>query len=122
MGADWKVGIGLIASFAAREVFNSTLSIIYSVEDGDDDDENITRLRDRLAEEKRPDGTPMYTPALCFALMVFFVFAMQCLSTVAVVRRETHGWKWPLFQLAYMTGTGYLLAIAVFQIGRLLGA
>jgi ferrous iron transport protein B len=122
MGADWKVGIGLIYSFAAREVFNTSLSIIYSVESSDDDDENITRLRDRLVEERWPDGRPVFTPALCFSLMVFFVFAMQCLSTVAVVRRETRGWKWPLFQLAYMTGTGYLLAVAVFQIGRLLGA
>jgi ferrous iron transport protein B len=122
MGADWKIGIGLIASFAAREVFNTTLGIIYSVESTDDDDENVLLLRDRLAEERHPDGTRVYTPALCFALMVFFVFAMQCLSTIAVVRRETHGWKWPLFQLAYMTGTGYLLAIAVYQIGHLLGA
>ncbi len=122
MGADWKVGIGLIASFAAREVFNSTMGIIYSVEDADDEDENMTRLRDRLAEEKHADGTPVYTPALCFSLMVFFVFAMQCLSTIAVVRRETHGWKWPLFQLVYMTGTGYVLAVAVFQITRLFGS
>jgi ferrous iron transport protein B len=112
----------LIYSFAAREVFNTSLSIIYSVESSDDDEENITRLRDRLVEERWPDGRPVFTPALCFSLMVFFVFAMQCLSTVAVVRRETRGWKWPLFQLAYMTGTGYLLAVAVFQIGRLLGA
>ena len=122
MGADWKIGIGLIASFAAREVFNSTLGIIYSVEEGDDDDENITRLRDRLAREKHPDGSPVYTPARCFSLMIFFVFAMQCLSTVAVVRRETQGWKWPIFQLVYMTGTGYLLAIAVYQSARLFGA
>jgi ferrous iron transport protein B len=116
MGADWKIGIGLIYSFAAREVFNTSLSIIYSVESGDED---IMALRDRLAEEKRPDGTRVFTPALCFSLMIFFVFAMQCLSTVAIVRRETQSWKWPLFQLAYMTGTGYILAIAVFQISRL---
>ncbi len=119
MGADWKIGIGLIASFAAREVFNTSMSVIYSVEEGDDDDTNILRLRDRLAAEKRPDGSPVYTPALCFSLMIFFVFAMQCLSTVAVVRRETQTWKWPLFQLAYMTGTGYLLAVAVFQFSLL---
>ena len=119
MGADWKIGIGLIASFAAREVFNTSMSVIYSVEEGDDEDTNILRLRDRLAAEKRTDGSPVYTPALCFSLMIFFVFAMQCLSTVAVVRRETQGWKWPLFQLAYMTGTGYLLAVAIFQFSRL---
>ena len=76
-------------------------------------------LRDRLAAEKRADGSPVYTPGLCFALMIFFVFAMQCLSTVAVVRRETQTWKWPMFQLAYMTGTGYVLAVAVFQLSRL---
>jgi ferrous iron transport protein B len=116
MGADWKIGISLIYSFAAREVFNTSLSVIYSVESGDED---VMALRDRLADEKRPDGTPRYTPALCFALMIFFVFAMQCLSTVAIVRRETQSWKWPLFQLAYMTGTGYLLAVAVFQLSRL---
>ncbi len=119
MGADWKIGIGLIASFAAREVFNTSMSVIYSVEEGDDDDTNILLLRDRLAAEKRPDGSPVYTPGLCFALMIFFVFAMQCLSTVAVVRRETQTWKWPMFQLAYMTGTGYVLAVAVFQLSRL---
>ncbi len=95
------------------------MSVIYSVEEGDDEDTNILRLRDRLAAEKRTDGSPVYTPALCFSLMIFFVFAMQCLSTVAVVRRETQGWKWPLFQLAYMTGTGYLLAVAIFQFSRL---
>ena len=116
MGADWKIGVGLIYSFAAREVFNSSLSIIYSVEGGEED---VMALRDRLAQEKRPDGSPRYTPALCFALMIFFVFAMQCLSTVAIVRRETQSWKWPLFQLACFTGTGYLLAVAVFQISRL---
>ena len=116
MGADWKIGVGLIWSFAAREVFNTSLSVIYSVEGGEED---IMALRDRIVEEKRPDGTPRYTPALCFSLMIFFVFAMQCLSTVAVVRRETQSWKWPIFQLVYMTGTGYILAVAIFQISRL---
>jgi ferrous iron transport protein B len=115
MGADWKIGIGLISSFAAREVFVSTMSVIYNVE-AEDDDDGTRRLRDRLAAERRPDGTPVYTPALCASLMVFFVFAMQCLSTIAVVRRETHSWKWPLFQLAYMTGTAWLLATAAYQL------
>lgn len=119
MGGDWKIGVGLIASFAAREVFVSTMGIIYSVEESDDEDETQLRLRDRLALEKHDDGTPVYTAGLCISLMVFFVFAMQCLSTIAVVRRETQSWKWPLFQLAYMTGTGYILAVAAFQISRL---
>lgn len=122
MGADWKIGIGLIASFAAREVFVSTMSVIYNVEADDDEDTQRVRLRDRLSGEKWPDGRAVYSPALCFSLMIFFVFAMQCLSTIAVVRRETHGWKWPMFQLAYMTGTGYILAVAAFQISRLFGA
>ena len=119
MGGDWKIGVGLIASFAAREVFVSTMGIIYSVEESDDEDETQLRLRDRLALEKHDDGTPVYTAGLCISLMVFFVFAVQCLSTIAVVRRETQSWKWPLFQLAYMTGTGYILAVAAFQISRL---
>lgn len=122
MGADWKIGIGLISSFAAREVFVSTMSVIYNVEAGDDEEGGTMRLRDRLAGERRADGTPVYTPALCVALMVFFVFAMQCLSTIAVVRRETQSWKWPLFQLFYMTGTAWLLATAVYQGMRLLSS
>jgi ferrous iron transport protein B len=123
MGADWKIGVGLVSSFAAREVFVSSMSVIYSVEeqDGDDDDTLRGRLRDRLREEKRPDGSPVYTPALCVSLMIFFVFAMQCLSTIAVVRRETNSWKWALFQLAFMTGTGYLLAVAAWQTAQFLG-
>jgi ferrous iron transport protein B len=123
MGADWKIGIGLFASFAAREVFVSTMKVIYNVEDDDENDANANvKFADRLSTEKWPDGRRVYTPALCFSLMVFFVFAMQCLSTIVVVRRETHSWKWPIFQFVYMTGTGYLLAVAVFQTARLLGA
>ncbi|MGI8604252.1 MAG: ferrous iron transport protein B [Verrucomicrobiales bacterium] len=119
MGADWKVGIGLIGAQAAREVFNSTLSVVYAVQEADDDDP--TPLRERLQREKHPDGTPVFTGPMVIALLIYFVFAMQCLSTVAIVRRETGGWRWPLFQFAYMTGAGYILAVAVFQIGRLLG-
>jgi ferrous iron transport protein B len=117
MGYDWKIGIGLIASFAAREVFVSTMSIIYSVEESD----TIEPLRDRLRSEKRPDGTPVYTARVCLSLMVFYVFAMQCLSTVAVVRRETNSWKWPLFQMAYTTLTACVGALLVYQIGGMLG-
>jgi ferrous iron transport protein B len=121
MGADWKIGIGLVASFAAREVFVSTMSVVYSVEDDEaaDEDASTLKLRDRLKQETWPDGRPVYTIPLCLSMMVFYAFAMQCLSTIAVVRRETQSWKWPLFQLAYMTGTAYLLAVAVYQITRL---
>ena len=124
MGADWKIGIGLVASFAAREVFVSTMSVVYSVEESGEDagaDENATtlKLRDRLKQERWPDGRAVYTVPLCLSMMVFYAFAMQCLSTIAVVRRETQGWKWPLFQLAYMTGTAYILAVLVYQVTRL---
>ena len=117
MGYDWKIGIGLIASFAAREVFVSTMSIIYSVEESDE----IEPLRDRLRSETKADGTPVYTPRVCLSLMIFYVFAMQCLSTVAVVKRETNGWKWPLFQIAYMTIAACVGALLVYQIGGMLG-
>lgn len=118
LGYDWKIGIGLIGSFAAREVFNSTMSVIYAVESEDDD---IQPLRDSLRGERWDDGRPVYTPLVCLSLMIFYVFAMQCVSTLAIVRRETNSWKWPLFQLAYMTGTAYLLCLAVYQTGRAFG-
>lgn len=117
MGCDWKIGIGLIASFAAREVFVNTMSVVYAVESADDED--LQPLRTRMAGEKWPDGSPVYTPLVCLSLMVFYVFAMQCVSTIVIVRRETGGWKWPLIQLGYMTGTAYVLAVAVYQIGRM---
>ena len=118
LGYDWKMGIGLLASFAAREVFVSTMSIVYSVEESDDD---ILPLRDRLLAEMRPDGKPRYTPLVCLSLMVFYVFAMQCMSTVAIVKRETNGWKWPIFQVGYMTATAYIAALLVYQAGTALG-
>ena len=119
LGYDWKIGIGLISSFAAREVFVNTMSVIYAVESGDDDD--VQPLRSRLAEERRPDGRPIYSPLVCLSLMVFYVFAMQCVSTIAIVRRETNSWRWPLFQLGYLTGTAYLLALLVYQVGSWMG-
>lgn len=118
LGYDWKIGIGLISSFAAREVFVNTMSVIYSVESENDD---LMPLRQRLADEKRADGRPVFTPLVCLSLLVFYVFAMQCLSTVAIVRRETGGWKWPLFQLGYMTATAYVMSLLVYQIGSALG-
>ena len=114
MGGDWRVAIGLIGAQGAREVFNSQLGVIYAVEAGAEDE---APLRDRLRAEKHPDGRPVYSLPFCLGLLVYFVFAMQCLSTVAIVRRETGGWKWPLVQFAYMTGSGYLLAVLIYQIG-----
>lgn len=119
LGYDWKIGIGLIGSFAAREVFNSTMSVVYAVES--DDDENLDPLRDKLISERRPDGKPVYSPLVCISLLIFYVFAMQCVSTIAIVKRETGSWKWALLQLGYMTGTAYVLSLLVFQIGTAMG-
>jgi ferrous iron transport protein B len=118
LGYDWKIGIGLISSFAAREVFVNTMSVVYSVES---EDEDLQPLRQRLQGEKWDDGRPVYTPLVCLSLMVFYVFAMQCMSTIAIVRRETGGWKWPMFQLGYMTATAYVMSLLVYQIGRAMG-
>ena len=119
LGYDWKIGIGLIASFAAREVFVGTMAIVYNIE-GDVDEESTT-LRDTMLAERHADGSPVYTPLVCLSIMVFYVLAMQCISTVAVVRRETNSWSWPLFQIAYMTVLAYLGAFAVLHFGQWLG-
>lgn len=122
LGFDWKMGIGLVAAQAAREVFISTLSIIYHVE-GDDKEvkKNSTSLREKLSHETRANGLPVYTPLTCLSLLVFFVLSMQCISTLAVVRRETNSLRWPLFQFCYMTGAAYLASLLVYQGGLLLG-
>lgn len=119
LGYNWKIGIGLIGSFAAREVFVSTLSVVYAVES--DDEEDLAPLRQRLRADTHADGSPIFTPLVCLSLLIFYVFAMQCISTLAIVKRETNTWKWPLFQLGYMTGSAYLLSLAVYQIGTALG-
>lgn len=122
LGFDWKIGIGIVTSFAAREVFVSTMSVVYNVGEIDAGDEaGTSSLVDRLKAERRPDGTPVYTMLTGLTLMVFYVFAMQCVSTIAIVRRETNGWNWPLFQLAYMTALAWVLAWVTYQGGRLLG-
>ena len=114
LGYDWKIGIALITSFAAREVFVGTIATIYSIGSGGEDE---TTIKVRMKEEVNPDtGGPRFTPAVGFSLLVFYTFAMQCMSTLAVVYRETRGWKWPLIQLAYMTVLAYVSALAVYQI------
>jgi ferrous iron transport protein B len=113
LGYDWKIGIALIASFAAREVFVSTIATIYSI--GGDPENDLT-IRQKLNQQIRPNGDKVYNIATAFSLMVFYAFAMQCMSTVAVVYRETKSWKWPLIQTAYMTGLAYLSAFIVYQI------
>ncbi|MBP9733523.1 MAG: ferrous iron transport protein B [Candidatus Omnitrophica bacterium] len=120
LGFDWKIGIGLIASFAAREVLVSTLAVIYNV--GDDADEHSTDLIAALRSEKDPvTGAPKYTPLVAVSLMIFFVLACQCMSTVAVVRRETGGWRWPIFMVTYMTLLAWCGSFAVYQIGLKMG-
>lgn len=118
LGYDWKIGIGLVASFAAREVFVSTMGQIYNIEDADEASEP---LRNQMAAERRADGSVLYSPLVCLSIMVFYVLAMQCISTVAVVKRETNSWKWPLFQIAYMTALAWIGSFVVYQGGRLLG-
>ena len=113
LGYDWKIGVSLITSFAAREVFVGSLATIYAVHD--DGDEN-RRLIDRMRAEKRTDGTPVYSLASGVSLMIFYVFAMQCMATLAVVKRETKSWKWPLIQIAFMGILAYLGAMIAFNV------
>jgi ferrous iron transport protein B len=114
LGYDWKIGIALITSFAAREVFVGTMATLYSV--GDDKDENNATLRQKMAAAVRPDGSKVYNLASGLSLLVFYVLAMQCMSTLAVVKRETKSWKWPLIQLLYMTGLAYIFSFAVYNL------
>lgn len=119
LGFDWKIGVALIASFAAREVLVSTLSIIYNV--GKDENEQSQTLISAVRDARDDTGKIVWTPLTALALMVFFVLAMQCMSTLAIVRRETNSWSWPLFMLAYMTGLAYLGALITYQGGKALG-
>ncbi len=113
LGYDWKIGISLISSFAAREVFVGSLSTIYAVHDEREEKQN---LRETMKNEKRADGTPTYSMASGISLMVFYVFAMQCMSTLAVVKRETQSWKWPIIQLTFMGVLAYSLSYLSFLI------
>ncbi len=112
LGFDWKIGIGLIASFAAREVLVSTMATIYQVQGANE--ESVS-----LKEALQKDDT--FNPLVAWSLLIFFVFACQCMSTVAIVRRETNSWRWPAFLLLYMTGLAYVSSFLVYQGGRLLG-
>lgn len=119
LGFDWKMGVGLVAAFAAREVFVSTMGIVYSVGEGGEDKQQI---QDAMLKDRTPDGRPVWSPLVAASLLVWFVLAMQCISTFAVVRRETGGWRWPVFQLAYMNALAYLGSLVTYQVGiRLLG-
>jgi ferrous iron transport protein B len=114
LGYDWKIGIALITSFAAREVFVGTMATLYSV----GDEGNDMTLRDKMKAAVRKDGTRVYNLASGLSLMIFYVFAMQCMSTLAVVKRETRSWKWPIIQLVYMTALAYLMSLVVYQLAK----
>lgn len=114
LGYDWKIGVALVTSLAAREVFVGTMATLYSVEGGDED---TTSIREMMSRAKDPStGAVIYSVATAFSLMVFYAFAMQCMSTIAVVKRETGGWKWPMIQLVYMTALAYIAALIVYQL------
>ncbi len=119
LGFDWKIGVGLIGAFAAREVFVATMGVVYGV--GGDVDENSATLRQRIRAESRADGRPVYTPLVGFSLMIFFALACQCMSTLAAVKRETRSWRWPAFLFVYMTALAWICSFAVYQGGRALG-
>lgn len=112
LGYDWKIGIALISSFAAREVFVGTLATIYSV--GSEEEDTI---KNRMAQEINPEtGQPVFNLATGISLLLFYAFAMQCMSTIAIVKRETNGWKWPMYQLVFMTGFAYITALIAYQL------
>lgn len=118
LGFDWKIGIGLITSFAAREVMVGTLNTIYSIEG---DDEDIVTLKQKLIDDTNPaTGEPIYTVVTALSLMIFFALAMQCMSTIAIVRRETNSWKWPTAMFVYMSGLAYICSLLTYQIGSAL--
>jgi ferrous iron transport protein B len=114
LGFDWKMGVGLVGAFAARETFISTMAITYAVrsEDGKTQD-----LRQAMSADRYANGKPVWTPLATLSLLIWFVLALQCMSTVAIVRRETGGWTWPLFMILYMNVLAYVASLAVFQIG-----
>ncbi|WP_422106778.1 ferrous iron transport protein B [Winogradskyella sp.] len=119
LGYDWKVGIGLVTSFAAREVFVGTLATIYSIGSAneiDDEDEAMSTIKNRMAKEVHSDGSKVFTLPSGISLLLFYAFAMQCMSTLAIVKRETNSWKWPIYQLVIMSGIAYLIALIAFQI------
>jgi ferrous iron transport protein B len=112
LGFDWKIGIALVTSFAAREVFVGTMATIYSVGDA----ENTQSIRQKMLDEKNPEtGKKVYSLAVCLSLMLFYAFALQCMSTVAVVYRETKTWKWPVIQFLLMGGLAYVSSLTLYQ-------
>jgi ferrous iron transport protein B len=121
LGFDGRVGTAILTSFAAREVFNASMGVIFRVEETESEEETRSKLRDRLAAATWPDGRPLFTPLSMISLLVFFIYALQCLPTSAVVARESGSWKWALGQFVFMSGFAWLASLLVFQGGTLLG-
>jgi len=119
LGFDWKISIGVITSFAAREVIVSTMAVLYGISESADEDNGL--LIDRLQKSTHEDGRPVFTSATCLSLLVFYVLAMQCLPTQVVTKRETGSWKWPLLQLGYMSVLAYVAALVTYQAATALG-
>jgi ferrous iron transport protein B len=120
LGFDSQLTVGVMTSFMAREVFVSTMGVVYGV--GADVDEESATLRERMKAERRADGRPVYTPLTGLSLLFFFALACQCVSTLAAIKRETAGWRWPLFTLAYMTALAWAVSFVTWQVGTALGA
>lgn len=119
LGYDWRIGIGLMSAFAAREVFVSTLSILYNV--GKDEGAESESLLQGVRDAKDDNGNPIWSPLLGLSTMLFFLLAMQCMSTLAVVRRETNSWRWPIFMTVYMCTLAYVVCFIVYHTGKALG-
>ena len=118
LGFNWKIGVGLVGAMAAREVFVSTMGTVYSV--GDSDEKSLP-LRQQMQEDRWPGGQKVWTTATAISILVYFVIAMQCVSTLAVVKRETNSWGWPIFMQIYMTALAWIAAFVAFQGARALG-
>ena len=126
---DWRISVGILAAFPARELIIPTLGVLYSVGDVDPGAYSVANLgegspdtlRDRLREARRSDGRHAFSPLIALALMVFFALCSQCMSTLATIKRETRSWRWPIFTFTYMTVLAWIFAVGVYQVGRLLG-
>ena len=116
LGYDWKIGIGLITSFAAREVFVGTLAVIYNIENYDDSKGKKRELKNIMQQETDENGNKIFTLASGISLLLFYAFAMQCMSTLAIVKKETNSWKWPALQFIIMTLIAYIVSLIAFQL------
>jgi ferrous iron transport protein B len=121
LGFDGRVGTAILTSFAAREVFVSSMAVLFRVEETEDEEQTRETLRERLDAARWPDGRPLFSPLAMISLLVFYIYALQCLPTSAVVAREAGSWKWAVGQFAFMCGFAYVASLVVYQTGTLLG-